>query len=648
MNGVQAQNNKYFEKHFDWSIYHNPKKNIYVSDNQFAIVGSHHLMPDEYLLTVNKYGEEMDYHTFKKDEWVSISITNALPQGDNYIMCGVLREDIDSIAGFVSRVSSQGEVKEYYVVKNKNSMIFDFVPIKNGYMAVGKVELEFDSFDYYPYLLKLDEDLNKVWDTIYTQSFSGDNHIRQIEQAEDGGFYMLINFNQTSFGGEVYLMKTDSMGVKEWIEYYAFGGNRAHEFIKRKDGGFVVVVESSGFGKTRLLFTNEVGEVQDTIDHYFYQLFDFGGIIQLEDSSFVMSARGRFDDETSPYDGEYPQLVKLDQYGNELWNRVYPYQEKVSEVNDLLQTEDGGFMILAEKNLKPEGQPYVYPSIYLIKTNCMGFINQPKAEFDYFVNDWIWNLYIQTENLSEYVFPDSIDGGHFVWDFGDGSPLNNEFNPKHNYDTSGIYEVKLTAIVCNDTSRVSHIICVGKPDSLYVDFDYLVLETQEIQFNNQSQFAHIPEEGGTYLWDFGDGSTSTNIAPIHQYTKTGTYTVSLTLTLCDISTTIQKEIFIDWLGLDDEYSKQKERKLKIYPNPVDGDVLYIEVGGDLPLRPADTSPEGRILIYNTLGQVVLGRENSRIFSERKTKIDVGNLPGGVYFVAVEIGGEQVVEKVVVN
>ena len=43
-----------------------------------------------------------------------------------------------------------------------------------------------------------------------------------------------------------------------------------------------------------------------------------------------------------------------------------------------------------------------------------------------------------------------------------------------------------------------------------------------VTFTNQSQNA------STYMWDFGDGATATDIAPSHTYTSPGTYTVVLT------------------------------------------------------------------------------------------------------------------------
>lgn len=51
--------------------------------------------------------------------------------------------------------------------------------------------------------------------------------------------------------------------------------------------------------------------------------------------------------------------------------------------------------------------------------------------------------------------------------------------------------------------------------------DTVYLPNATVLFVNQSQNAT------SYLWDFGDGGSSTQVNPWHQYTQTGTYTVSL-------------------------------------------------------------------------------------------------------------------------
>ncbi len=41
-------------------------------------------------------------------------------------------------------------------------------------------------------------------------------------------------------------------------------------------------------------------------------------------------------------------------------------------------------------------------------------------------------------------------------------------------------------------------------------------------------FNNLTVNGQTFVWDFGDGSTSTDVSPVHTYTAQGSYTVSLT------------------------------------------------------------------------------------------------------------------------
>jgi PKD repeat protein len=61
------------------------------------------------------------------------------------------------------------------------------------------------------------------------------------------------------------------------------------------------------------------------------------------------------------------------------------------------------------------------------------------------------------------------------------------------------------------------------------------------------QFINSSIDGDEYLWDFGDGNTSTDVAPIHTYNQPGNYTVSLTaydLSLPIDSTVAQMDLVV--------------------------------------------------------------------------------------------------------
>lgn len=67
-----------------------------------------------------------------------------------------------------------------------------------------------------------------------------------------------------------------------------------------------------------------------------------------------------------------------------------------------------------------------------------------------------------------------------------------------------------------------------------------------VQFNNNSQ-------GSTFLWDFGDGTTSTSFNPSHTYAQGGTYQVMLVVSdpsSCNFTDTLVREIFVMDSGVD--------------------------------------------------------------------------------------------------
>lgn len=58
------------------------------------------------------------------------------------------------------------------------------------------------------------------------------------------------------------------------------------------------------------------------------------------------------------------------------------------------------------------------------------------------------------------------------------------------------------------------------------------------------QFEYVSTGASSYLWDFGDGNTSTEENPTYSYSEGGSYNVSLTITSADGEATLTKENYI--------------------------------------------------------------------------------------------------------
>lgn len=121
------------------------------------------------------------------------------------------------------------------------------------------------------------------------------------------------------------------------------------------------------------------------------------------------------------------------------------------------------------------------------------------------------------------VFKDQSTGTitRWFWAFGDGSTSTAQ-NPQHKYNDTGFMDVKLIVYNngCADTLVRKKYVYVDPPIARFIDST-----TCADQFTHY--FTNQAIGATTWVWNFGDGNTSTTKDPVHTYADTGTYKVSL-------------------------------------------------------------------------------------------------------------------------
>lgn len=98
--------------------------------------------------------------------------------------------------------------------------------------------------------------------------------------------------------------------------------------------------------------------------------------------------------------------------------------------------------------------------------------------------------------------------------------------PVNDFSVSGTYRLTTEIFGCTSEETTLDIPPVLKnPTAAFSTSPGIVAKFTaplKVTFNNQSA------DADTYLWDFGDGSTSTEINPVHEYTTSGDFDVRLT------------------------------------------------------------------------------------------------------------------------
>lgn len=120
----------------------------------------------------------------------------------------------------------------------------------------------------------------------------------------------------------------------------------------------------------------------------------------------------------------------------------------------------------------------------------------------------------------------------WFWDFGDGTTSSSQ-NPTHTYTRIGSFTVTLTVKdKAGNTATTQQTIQVqekpsSKPTASFTFTPANPRVNQTVRFTDQS--SDPDNDIQSWFWDFGDGKTSSSQNPIYTYSRTGAFTVTLTV-----------------------------------------------------------------------------------------------------------------------
>jgi len=196
----------------------------------------------------------------------------------------------------------------------------------------------------------------------------------------------------------------------------------------------------------------------------------------------------------------------------------------------------------------------------------------------------------------------------------------------YHFNSPGYYRALLSQGTCPDSS--SDILQVSILQIPVAGFTYTP-GSGTISFVNTSTNA------ASYVWDFGDGTYSTLQNPIHTYSTTGMYNITLkAINDCGENSAIQS-INVVITSIQDNLS---DNYLQVFPNPNNG-IFEIKIS-------SNENKDLQLNIFNIEGRKILSDNIKCINNETSKSIDLSKFEKGIYHLEV-ISDIRVVNKIII-
>jgi len=486
-----------------------------------------------------------------------------------------------------------------------------------GYIVAGKTSSYGAGYSDV-YLIKTDASGNKDWEKTFGGSAM--DYAHYVQQTADGGYIVAGTTASYGAGGEdFYLVKTDASGNKEWEK--TLGGSSddcGYSAQQTTDGGYIVagctISYGVGGGDVYLVKTDASGN-KEWEKTFGGNAFDVAVYVeQTTDGGYI--AFGNTD--SFGAGGADLYLIKTDASGNMEWEKTiggsgweYAYSAQ--------QTSDGGYITVGETDSYGAGGG----DVYMVKLGT-GINNTPVGEnvtvslpdgtatFPEVHESGNTTITTSTENPggptpSDYY----VLGGEFV-EITTTANYTGPVTVGVRYDESQVADEESLVIfhwdgsdwvdITTSVDTVENIVygqvaslssfCLGEPGVPPIadaGDPYLTLVDQSVELDGSASY----DPDGTivsYDWDFGDNTTGTGALVSHTYTAVGVYIASLTVT-------------------DDRGAKASDATMVVVYDPAAGSVTG---GGWI------DSPEGAY----TADPSLIGKANFGFVSKYKKGADV--------------------------
>ncbi|TKJ38463.1 hypothetical protein CEE36_10685 [candidate division TA06 bacterium B3_TA06] len=229
-----------------------------------------------------------------------------------------------------------------------------------GYIITGAAAGDYENCTLL--LLKTDSMGDALWLRRYGDSQFYEGYF--VQQTTDGGYIVTGYKYSPSTRNDLWLLKMDASGDTLWTQ--TFGGpygDKGTCVQQTSDGGYIVVgytkVDPAIIGRIWLLKTDDTGEILWERIYDVWTVYNYSyHIQQTNDGGYIITGTVR----PTPFTLEQIILVKTDPQGNELWTRFYGEEVGEDYGYCVQQTTDGGYIVTG----------HLKGRLCLIKTNANG------------------------------------------------------------------------------------------------------------------------------------------------------------------------------------------------------------------------------------------------------------------------------------